>query len=69
MLKNNFKKIMVDNNITSITSMMEISGLSRNAVNKLFHNRDLETIKLGTLMQICDALQCNLSDLIEYKPD
>lgn len=48
---------------------MEITGLSRNALNKLWHDTEVETVKLETLLKICDSLEVSLSELVEYVPD
>jgi putative transcriptional regulator len=57
---------MADKSIDDITELIELSGVSRNSINKLYRNANLETLKLDTLIKLCDALQCNLSDLVEY---
>ncbi|WRS27430.1 helix-turn-helix transcriptional regulator [Oscillospiraceae bacterium MB08-C2-2] len=67
MLKSYLRHRMADKSIDDISQLIEISGVSRNSINKLFRNTDLETLKLETLVKLCDALECNLSDLIEYK--
>ncbi len=69
MLKSNIKYRMVDNNINDVNKLMELTGISRNTLNKLYKNINLETIRLENLMKVCDALNCNLSDLIEYTPE
>ncbi|MCY9539023.1 helix-turn-helix transcriptional regulator, partial [Paenibacillus thiaminolyticus] len=45
------------------------SGLSRNSINKLYKEINIETTKLETLFKLCDTFGCKLSDLIEYTPD
>ncbi len=67
MLKSYLRHRMADRNIDDITQLIEVSGVSRNSINKLFRGTNLETLKLETLVKLCDALECNLSDLIEYK--
>lgn len=67
MLKNYIRHRMADQKIDDITELMERSGVSRNSINKLFRGSNVETLKLDTLMRLCDALHCNLSDLVEYK--
>jgi len=67
MLKSYLRHRMADRRIDDITQLIEISGVSRNSINKLFRGANLETLKLETLIKLCDALECNLSDLIEYK--
>lgn len=67
MFTNYLRHRMADKNIDDITELMKISGVSRNSINKLFRGTNLETLKLGTLIKLCDALECNLSDLVEYR--
>ena len=67
MLKSYLRHRMADKSVDDITQLIKISGVSRNSINKLFRSVNLETIKLETLIKLCDALECNLSDLIEYK--
>lgn len=59
---------MAQHKISSITELMERTNLSRNALNKLWHDEDLDTVKVGTLMKICDAFQISLSELLDYTP-
>lgn len=68
-LNNNLRLIMAAKRIDNLTDLIKITGLSRNALNKLWHNQDTETIKLETLIQICNSLEVKLSDLLEYIPD
>ena len=67
MIKNYIRHRMADRQIDDITELIELSGVSRNTINKLYRNSHVETIKLETLMRLCDALCCDLSDLIEYQ--
>ena len=69
MLKCNITHLMIDNEIESVFELMKITGLSRETVNKLFKIKDIETIKFVSIMRVCNALHCKLSDLIEYIPD
>ena len=64
---NNLRLIMAEKRIDNVSDLMEKTDLSRNALNKLWHNKDLETVKLGTLITICEKLDIPLSQLIEYK--
>jgi len=68
-LKNNLRLVMAEKRIDNITDLIEKTGLSRNALNKLWHNQDVETVKLETLISVCKPLDIKLSDLIEYLPD
>ena len=69
MLKSYLKYRMVDKNINDVTQLIELSGVSRNAINKLYHGKDLETLKLGTVIRLCEALDCQFGDIVEYIPD
>ena len=67
MLKSHIRHRMADRNIDDISELMALSGVSRNAINKLFRGVQLETLKPETLTRLCDALECDLSDLVEYR--
>lgn len=69
MFKCNIRTLMAQHRIDDITELMNRSGLSRNSINKLYRETNMETTKLETLMKLCDTFQCKLSDLIEYEPD
>lgn len=67
-IENNLRIVMAKKRIDSISELIKITGVSRNALNKLWHNENMDSVKLGTLMTICDKLEVNLSELIEYIP-
>ncbi|CAH1201393.1 hypothetical protein PAECIP111893_01598 [Paenibacillus plantiphilus] len=69
MVKCHLRRLMADQKIDDITQLMKLSGLSRNAINKLYREENIETVKMETLFKLCDTFKCNLSDLIEYIPD
>ncbi|AZK45190.1 helix-turn-helix domain-containing protein [Paenibacillus lentus] len=69
MIKCNIRVLMAEHRIDDITELMERSGLSRNSINKLYKEINIETTKLETLFKLCDTFGCQLSDLIEYTPD
>lgn len=58
---------MAKKRIDNLSELIKVTGVSRNSLNKLWHNEDLETVKLGTLIKICDSLDINLNELIDYK--
>lgn len=64
----NIRELMAKHRIDDITELMEKSGLSRNSINKLYRETNIETTKLETLFKLCDTFNCQLSDLIEYIP-
>lgn len=69
MIKSKLRNLMAERKIDDISELMKLSGVSRNSINKLYKEIDIETIKLETLMKLCDALKCKLSNLIEYTPE
>ncbi|EBK2060063.1 MULTISPECIES: helix-turn-helix domain-containing protein [Paenibacillus] len=69
MIRCNIRVLMAEHRIDDITELMNRSGLSRNSINKLYKEINIETTKLETLLKLCDTFECKLSDLIEYTPD
>jgi putative transcriptional regulator len=69
LLKCNIRALMAEHRIDDITELMSLSGLSRNSINKLYRETNIETTKLETLFKLCDSFNCKLSDFIEYVPD
>ncbi|WP_142294340.1 helix-turn-helix transcriptional regulator, partial [Bacillus sp. KbaL1] len=55
-------------NIDNIAELIRITGVSRNSINKLWHNESVSSLRLDTLIAICEKLDVKLSDLIEYIP-
>lgn len=66
MIKCNLRILMAERKIDDITSVMELCNVSRNAINKLYREVELETVKLETIIKVCAGLNCSLCDLIEY---
>jgi len=60
---------MADKHIDDVPKLAELSGVSRNTIYKLYRRKGVETVRINTLMRLCDALECSLSDLVEYTPD
>lgn len=60
---------MIDKDIKNMAELRRQSGVSRNAISKLYNDEDTERMNIGTLIRLCDTLECSLSDLIEYIPD
>jgi putative transcriptional regulator len=60
---------MAKKRIDNLSVLIKLTGLSRNALKKLWHNEDVETVKIGTLIKICDSLDITLSELLEYTPN
>lgn len=60
---------MAARNIKTITQLQERTRLSRNAINRVLNDEDekIQGTTLSTLIKICDALNCSLDELIEYR--
>ncbi|BAR87922.1 MULTISPECIES: helix-turn-helix domain-containing protein [Bacillus cereus group] len=65
----NIRMIMAKKNIDNISDLVRITGVSRNSINKLWHNENVSSLKLETLITICEKLDVELLDLIEYIRD
>lgn len=63
--------LMAEHRIDGVSELMERSGLSRNAINRLYKgtNEEIKATSMKTLVALCDVFNCKLSDLIEYTPD
>ena len=48
MIKCNIRTLMAEHRIDDITELMNRSGLSRNSINKLYRETNIETTKLET---------------------
>lgn len=60
---------MYINKIRTISTLVRLTGVSRTALVKLYNESNLESIKIGTYKKVCDGINCNLSDLIEYNSE
>ena len=58
---NKLWKLMIDKKINK-TQLCKAAGITTNAMAKL--GRD-ESVPLETLEKICDALKCNIEDIVE----
>jgi len=69
LLKCKLGYLMVDHKIKTITELVNLTGLSRDTLNKIRNGENLETVKLDTYLKLCDYFNCSLGDLIEYLPN
>lgn len=58
-------KVLIDRKMKK-TELKTLAGLSPNTLAKL--GKD-EIVDMQSLLKICDALNCNLTDIMEYSPD
>ena len=69
MYKSKLRYLMADKKVDSIKSLTELTGVSRPPLDKLYKEKDLETLSLDVLARICKYFNCKFEDLIEYIPD
>lgn len=50
----------------SIYSLINKYGISRGTVDNLKHNRN---VTLSTVSKLCEILDCNIEDVVEYKKE
>ena len=58
-------KLLIDRDMTK-TEMRKQSGISTGALAKLGKN---ETVSMEVLVKICQALECDLHDIVELTED
>lgn len=56
-------KLLIDKGINK-TELCELTGISKSTLNKLNAG---ENINSDILERICKALNCDISDIVEYK--
>jgi DNA (cytosine-5)-methyltransferase 1 len=57
-------KLLIDKKMNR-TELREATGLSFNVIAKL---GKCETVSMESLIKICDALQCDISNIVEIVP-
>lgn len=66
MYKSKLRYLMADKKINSIKELSELTGVSRPPLDKLYKEKDLETLSLEIISRICKFFNCKIEDLIEY---
>ena len=66
MYKSKLRYLMADKKIDSFKNL---TGVSRPPLDKLYKEKDLETLSLDVIARICKYFNCRIEDLIEYVPD
>lgn len=67
MIQIHLSRVLGDRRLTQ-TELSRCTGIRPNTINDLYHEM-ADRINLEHLDRICEALQCNVSDLIEYVPN
>ncbi len=58
-------KLLIDKDLKK-KDLPEIAGISRSSITKMGHNENVNT---EILVKICNALKCDICDIIELVPD
>ena len=69
MLKSKIRHLMADKKINSLSALIRETKISRETLNKLYHEEKLESLKLEMIIKVCEYFDCNIQDLIEYIPE
>ena len=69
MLQVNLRILMAHNKIDNVSQLAKLIGITPGPIHNLYKETNVESLKLETLIKICNGLECSLSDLIEYTPD
>ena len=58
-------KLLIDKDMKK-KDLPAIAGISRSSITKMGHNENINT---EILVKICNALECNLCDIVELVPN
>jgi len=58
-------KLLIDKDLKK-KDLPDIAGISRSSITKMGHNENINT---EILVKICNALECDLCDIVELVPD
>ncbi len=64
MIKNNLSKIL-DAKQLKMSELERMTGLSESTIRRVYYNLT-STISFNTLNKLCWALECNVTDILEY---
>lgn len=67
MIKINLSRLLGERRMTQ-KQLSQLTGIRANTINDLYHEIAV-SLKVEHLDKICEALNCSINDLIEYKPN
>lgn len=59
---------MAKNNIRQIRALSQLSGVSEQSISKLLNEKS-KHMRLDSLAKLCQALNCEIGDLIVFKKE
>ena len=59
-------EMMGKRNIRSASKLAEMSGLSGEHIRRIINNK-VSSVKLDTIIKLCEALECEIEELIVSK--
>ena len=62
---NKLWKLLIDRKMKK-KDLMELSGISKSTITKMTHDEHVTT---EMLLKICEALNCDIGDIISFGPD
>jgi DNA-binding Xre family transcriptional regulator len=70
MIRNRLKILLAERNL-NYTRLSEMTGISINALSKMGKNSGTgaKQITYEVLEKLCEALECDIADIIEYIPE
>lgn len=70
MIRNRLKILLAERNL-NYTRLSKITGISVNALSKMGKNGGMgaKQITYEVLEKLCEALECDIADIIEYIPE
>lgn len=51
-----------------ISELSRMTGISRGTLTRMY-NDDIDRVDLDVLTRLCGALQCDIADLLVFRPD
>ena len=68
MIVTNLAQILKEKNMT-MYQLNKLTGIRPNTLSQWYHNKDVKAFNAETLSLVCEALKCDVGDILKYKPD
>jgi putative transcriptional regulator len=67
MIRIHFSRLLGERKL-KMAEVSRLTGLSKNALSDLYYEKTL-SMRFDTLSKLCQVLNCQVGDLLEYIPD